>query len=240
MSSEGGTNEASEERVERLAKTLYDAAVTQAREAAAKHEMQLERVTAVFEVAVGESDRSAAILLFALAEDLMLSCMEQHFNLKVPGGWKSVHEGNGLLATASDRLMLLQLLSWIRPTTAADIRLMKSVRNRFAHHADVRSFEDNKIKGMIASMNDRERAAFSVYPEVERAEWRPLRGRELFLIRGCMTVAQLNVDLAIGPNAREYKVAPEHLEPEFDALPESFKAARRLMADISLRFIPPR
>jgi hypothetical protein len=114
--------------------------------------LQPERLKKVFAVAKAEADRSAAILMFALAEDLMLAAIHRHCNTQIPGGWKDVTEGNGLLATASDRLTFLFIVNWLRPSTHANLRLMKSVRNRFAHHADVEGFDDAKIRGAIGSM----------------------------------------------------------------------------------------
>ena len=94
--------------------------------------LPLERIQQAFAIAKTEADRSASILLFALAEDMMLDSFKCHLNSNLRGGWSGVTGSNGLLATASDRITLLELLYWIRPQTCTDQRLMKSIRNRFA------------------------------------------------------------------------------------------------------------
>src|SRR4051794_23791188 len=87
-----------------VARALYGHHVKMVREHAAALDLQPQRIRNAFEVARGESDRSAAILIFALAEDLMLDAMKRYLNHDVKGGWDELVSGNGLLATANDRI----------------------------------------------------------------------------------------------------------------------------------------
>jgi hypothetical protein len=226
--------------VARVAKAIYDTHVQQARAKAAAHDVQLDRLRRVFLKAREESDRSAAILIFALAEDLMLDGLKANMNSKVKGGWAAVTDANGVLATASDRIMLLQLLFWVRDRTCEDLRLLKSIRNRFAHHADVESFSDSKIAGWISSLSRHEEPVFSLYPDDVRRGWRTFSPRELYLMRACAAVTQLASDLAVGPAARAERVDPRHVVGQgYDALPENLKAVTRLSAEVFLAFFPP-
>ena len=147
--------------VKRVAEAIRVAHVDQARDQLKEKILPLRRIENAFEIARREADRSTSILLFALAEDMMLNCLKDNLNQNISGGWNSVTGGNGVIATASDRLALLELLYWIRPRTASDLRLMKSIRNRFAHHAEVNSFTDSKISGWINSLTPHENPSTS-------------------------------------------------------------------------------
>ena len=187
----------------------YKGMVGDARKAVAEHDLQLDRIKSAFLAAYEEADRSAAILLFALAEDLMLGCFKQHFNQNVAGGWKAITEGNGVIATASDRIALLELLHWIRPSTGADLRLMKSIRNRFAHHADVHSFNDKTVRGWISTMSGLKGSIL----HLANVEYEKPDARGLYLARAISTLITLTQELAIGPTSRMAQVDPEDVTP---------------------------
>lgn len=226
---------------ERVAKAIYGSMVAEARTRVERYDLQLERLRRVFSKARNESDRSAAILIFALAEDIMLDGFKANMNPSVSGGWKAVVEANGILATASDRIMLLQLLFWTRNATCQDLRILKSIRNRFAHHSEVDSFSDTKIRGWISSLSPREAPTFTVFSQDEVRDWRKFNDRELYLMRSCASVTMLATDLAVGPAARSARVSPIDVEGgSFDSLPENLKEARKLVAEVFLEFFPPR
>ena len=94
---------------DRVAQGIYDARVKMAREETAKLDLSADRIKKVFEKARGEADRSAAILMFALAEDLMIEAIERYCQTKLPGKhrWEDVKSVNGLLGTAQDRMTFL-------------------------------------------------------------------------------------------------------------------------------------
>lgn len=224
----------------RVARAIYGANVSHAREQAEQHDLQLDRLRRVFSAAQTETDRSVAILIFALAEDLMSEGLKANLNTGVKGGWAAVTEANGVLATASDRITILELLFWVRADTCEDLRRLKSIRNRFAHHADVSSFADQKIAGWISGLSAREKPVFRLYDEKERSNWRKFNARELYVMRACSTVGQLVSDLAVGPAARAHRVDPMDVEGrDFDALPDNLKEIRRVIAEVMLRFFPP-
>ena len=224
--------------VSRAAEAMYQAQVDEVRRQLLVCDLQLARVREVCEAAMKESDRSAAILLFALAEDLMLTGFKANMNSKVSGGWKSVTEGNGLLATASDRISLIELLMWTRTSTVHDLRLMKSIRNRFAHHSDVSSCSDQKIAGWISTMTDHERVLKKLVSDNTLPELPVLSTRSLFLIRATGTVTFLASDLAVGPLARKAQINPEDVEgASYDVAPEPLKDTRRLLAELMLTFV---
>jgi hypothetical protein len=218
--------------VGRVADALQAVVVRQARERIKRHEFPAGQIEAAFNIAKSEADRSASILLFALAEDLMLGCFKEHMNPNVHGGWEAVTGSNGVLATASDRISLLELLYWIRPGTGADLRLMKSIRNRFAHHASVHSFGDKTISGWISSMSHHERPALR---EIEYYSDRKPSVRSVFLMRSAGALFHLASDIAIGPVARQEKLDPgELLSGDFSEQPENIQDATRAQARLML------
>jgi hypothetical protein len=219
--------------VSRVADAVQAAAIAQARIRIEKHEFPIERIESTFGVAQSEADRSASILLFALVEDLMLECLKTHLNPQAYGGWEGVTGGNGLLATASDRISLLELLYWIRPSTGADLRLMKSIRNRFAHHADVHSYRDGKVSGWVSSMNQHEKPALR---EIYYYKNNKLTVRNLYLIRAVGTIFRLISDLAIGPVAIQESLDPSQLlGKDFSEQPQNVQDATRAQARLMLQ-----
>lgn len=225
----------SNELIERVGKAIYENVVSRAKKRVGASNLYLERITSAFEAARSEADRLAAILLFALAEDLMLECLKQHLNPKVNGGWKSVSEGNGVIATASDRIVLLELLYWIRPRSGADLRLLKAIRNRFAHHAEVSSFDDRKIAGWVSSLTPYEKILenTTLIEKLPKQSW---TNRELYLARSTSSLISLVFDLSIGPVAQQERINPQDINSaSFDSQPDNMKNALRLQARILLR-----
>jgi hypothetical protein len=215
---------------------MYDAQVVETRKVTAGVDVETQRLRRVFSTACEESSRSAAILLFALAEDVMLSAFKRHLNPDVAGGWKSIAEGSGVLATASDRIALLELLFWARKSVCADVRPMKAIRNRFAHHADVDTFEDAKVRGWVSTMTAHEKPALEGLKDAERARSKPYAVRKLFLMRACTTVAILASDLCVMPIARDRKVDPAHVTATWEECPDNLKELRRVAAAVLLHF----
>jgi len=216
-----------DDRVNTVAGRLYGHHVGIVREEAATYDIQAERLRKTFSTARAEADRSAAILLFAMAEDVMSHGLKKHLRGQVAGGWEGICNGNGLLATANDRMTILALLGWVSPLVYADLRIMKSIRNCFAHNPDVTGFDDNKSRGFISSLSPREKDALLA----ARAD-APLTARQLYLLRAGSTLTQLIHNLAIGPAARREHVSPEHASTsDWEQTPANLKELHRLEAE---------
>jgi hypothetical protein len=219
--------------VRHVAKAIQESVVIRARKRIEEGKIATEKIERTFVIAQAEADRSSSILLFALAEDLMLDCLKVHLNPQAHGGWDSITGGNGLLATASDRISLLELLYWIQPSTGADLRLMKSIRNRFAHHAEVHSFSDNKISGWVSSIHHHEKAALN---PIEYYRTKRPTIRNAYLMRAAGTLFHLVSDLAVGPIAMQERLDPSLLfNRDFDRLPLNLQDAARAQARLMLQ-----
>jgi hypothetical protein len=233
-----GISEQEEELVQRVADAMYKQQVDQARAKVAAYVIDYDRIRRVFKVAHEESDRAAAILLFALAEDLMLEGLRRNLNPKVSGGWKAVTDGNGVLATASDRITMLHLLRWIRDGTCADIGLLKSIRNRFAHHADVDSFDDQKIRGWVSTLSPREKSLERVFGAEKVAAWPKFTAKRLYFLRATGTIISLVNDLALGPISRMERVNPSDVGGDWETGLDNLKEISRIAAEAVLWCVP--
>jgi DNA-binding MltR family transcriptional regulator len=206
-----------EDPVNTLAGKMYGARVKAHKEEAAKYDIGAERLRKTFDAARAEADRSAAILLFALAEDLMLHGLKQHLQGEIKGGWDEVSSGNGLLATANDRITLLALLAWIHPVVYSDLRVLKAIRNRFAHHPDTIGFDEHKIRSHISALFPAKEA---VLPTVGLSPDAVISPRQLYLARAGSALTRLVINLAVAPAARLDRVAPGHIDMvPWDQLP---------------------
>ena len=221
---------------------MYGGEVERVRAEVAELDLQSERIRRVLRCAITEADRSAAVLIFALVEDLMLDAFKKNLSDEyIKGGWDEITSGNGLLSTANDRLSLLALLDWIKPSTYSDLRLLKSIRNRFAHHADVGGFDDKNIRSWLGSMNPIEKSILKSIDDIHEDTIHTLNARQTFLMRATMVVTELVSNLAIGPKARTSKVAPGHVSSNWATCPENLREIHRVAAEIVLEVLgePP-
>lgn len=211
-----------------VAGKLYGHHVGIVREEVAKYDIQADRLRKTYAAAREEADRSAAILLFAMAEDVMLHGLKQHLRGEVAGGWDEISSGNGLLAAANDRITLLALLGWIQPLVYSDLRIMKAIRNRFAHHPDVIGFDENKVKSFIASLSPQEKAPLSAAD----AAGERLTPRQLYLLRAGGTLMRLVHNLAVAPAARRENIAPGHVaDGDWAKAPANMQELHRILAE---------
>jgi hypothetical protein len=110
---------------------------------------------------------------------------------------------------------------------------MKSIRNRFAHHAGVHSYSDNSISGWISSMSHHERPALQ---QIEYYEKDKPTMRSLYLMRAAGTLFHLATDIAIGPIARQEKLHPGDLfKGDFSEQPQNIQDATRMQARLMLK-----
>ena len=220
-----------------VAGRLYDSQVNAVREEAAKYDIRAERLRRTFNTARTEADRSAAILMFATAEDLMLDVLKQHLRGNVKGGWNEVSGGNGLLATANDRITLLALLGWIHPTVYADLRILKTIRNRFAHHPDIIGFDEEKVKSQISALSPLEKTPLQAINITTDAVLSP---RQLYLSRAGRVLTRLVSNLAVAPAARREQISPGHIiMVDYDELPRNLQELHLIIAEHIIAVVQP-
>lgn len=220
------------EEVERVAKAIYQVQVNNARSGVAAIEFDLDEMKRVMDVVVSESDRAAAILLFAYAEDMMIEGIRRNVNGEVKGGFRSLISPNGLLATASDRITFLAALRWIDLPTYAALNLLRGIRNRFAHHVVCDSFDDKIISGMVASLPDFER------PLTEQTGVKFSGLRQVYLSRALLTVYRLMHEIAVLPHAIAQQVDPRDVGGPYDDRPANIHELGLTAAHCILKLVP--
>lgn len=226
----------SEEIRDKVAVAIYGAQVAAARKIVDAYDFRIDHIRTVYNSIPFESDRSLAILFFALSEDLMLFAIKYYMKGRPKGGWSDVFSGNGVLSTANDRIAILELLGWIQPKIAQHLRILKNIRNRFAHHANVNTFSEKKIESWISSMDKMEHVTNEVIFDVTNGQKARHTIRDVFVIRVLLLITNLVQDLAVLPAALAHRVNPSDVSGgEFDKTPLHLQELRRLTAEVVIR-----
>jgi DNA-binding MltR family transcriptional regulator len=223
--------------VERVAEALFNTRVGHARADLAAHVFPLDRIQPVFESALRCSDREAAIIIFALVDDLMTSFYKERLTGKVQEGVEqTILSGNGPLASAYNKINLLSALSWIGEVTYRQLTFMRKIRNEFAHHVKYQSFDDAPIGNFIEAMEPSEQSLLEAVPPEKKPSKLPLRAR--YLIRSALGISFLCTDLVTFQAAEKHGV-PARAIPTFDYELESdnIKDLMRAVSGISLAII---
>ncbi|HWU80367.1 MAG TPA: hypothetical protein VN158_09925 [Caulobacter sp.] len=214
--------------VEKVASTLYQVQVDNARKLVSDTEFDLAEMKRVAQVAISESDRAAAILLFSYAEDMMLEGIKRNINKDIKGSFDGLVSPNGLLATASDRITFLAALRWIDKPTYTSLNILRGIRNRFAHHVACDSLSERSIAGMVTSLPDFERPIF------EQMEIEPFNHRETYLARAFLTVHRVMYETSVLPHALAHQVDPRDVSGTFDSGPDNLRKLGLTAADCIL------
>lgn len=107
-----------------------------------------------------ESDRGCALFAAAYLDkslgDLLKACMVQGRKME-----EELFTGQAPLSTFSSRIKLAYYLGKIAPSERKDLDTIRSIRNEFAHHAELLSFDDQSIRDRCNNLthNWREKGA---------------------------------------------------------------------------------
>lgn len=92
-----------------------------------------------------ESDRGCALFAAAYLDkklgELLKACMVQHRKME-----EELFVGQNPLSSFSSRIKLAYYLGKIAPSERKDLDTIRSIRNEFAHHANLLSFDDQSIR----------------------------------------------------------------------------------------------
>jgi DNA-binding MltR family transcriptional regulator len=221
--------------VHRVAKAIYDAAVKQSLDRIAAAELPLAEIERVFVAAHKASDREAAIVIFCLVDDLATSFFRERLTGAVSGGVEeTMLSGNGMLASAYNKITLLSALNWIRARVYRDLGFMRKIRNAFAHDVSLSRFDQSPIRDFINSMDDE--VEKNIIRALDSPALPPVTVRKKFLVRSILTAAYMISDFRVSQAAIEHGVHPGSiLAGEFDSRPENIKNLLRTASRISLQ-----
>lgn len=220
---------------EKVVDAFYAQVVKQARDQVAEVEFAIEKITSVFEVAVTASDREAAILIFCLVDDIATDFFRSRLTGNVHSGVDETFlKGNGMLASAYNKIALLAGLEWIRNETYRNLTLLRKIRNEFAHYVKYKSFEDDPISNYINSMIPIEKPIINVIDEEKGPMQKNMPIRSKFLVRSALTVLDLTSETVIIQAAIEHGVDPASIAKE---KPENLKTLGRAIMRIVLDIV---
>lgn len=165
-----------------------------------------------------ESDRAIPVILLAFIDVQMKELIASDLNPTVPGGPRRLLDADSMLGTFGSRVNLCQAVGWISDDTAADLHMLRKIRNKFSHEPRA-SFDDGSVPGWISSLaglrvlleEARKRSPESYVEGDGDAHWlipingkvrRIRRTRRLdFLLGSVMVLKKLLVELYVAPTA---------------------------------------
>ena len=182
-------------------------------------------------------DRSSAILIFAFIDEMLEHYMREHLNPELSGGVDKLFEAWGMLATANARITFAYTLYWINKNTYADLNIIRRIRNLFAHHADIKSFDDERASSLIHSITQYEKPMRAI--PVIKLNDRKLSVRQCFLFRSTAVLMNLVTELMVMHRARLEKIDMRSVVGTHDAMPENLKQLKRKLIRYMLIYISP-
>jgi hypothetical protein len=120
-----------------------------------------------------ERDRSCAILMFSLIDDLTQQLILQECNQDIPRLKDRLFGTSGMLPTASDRFFLVFALGWISNHVFHNLRIIRKIRNKFAHELSCNRFDLSIVKSRASSIAPTHRVQFEAALRAAMAVDRP-------------------------------------------------------------------
>ncbi len=223
--------------VKEVSDAIYGATVKQALEMAATVPVDCKKIQSTLDEAKTNTDRATAILIFALIDDLFIYYYSLFLNKEISGGVKSLFDGNGMLSTAHNRITLAASLYWVSKATYKDLKILKKIRNEFAHKTTVHTFSEQPVESLVLSLEPYENAILKNSDLKDLHLQRKLSVRELFLLRSGMLIKNLVSELILYRSAITHQVGIRDMHSDWDKAPDNVKEISRCIARFSLQII---
>ena len=98
-----------------------------------------------------ESDRAAAILAAAFADEFLKECIQSF--LIDDASIKKLFEGYSSLSSFSARIDVAYALGLMTQSVQRDLNLVRKVRNHFAHHPSDTSFDISPVRDYCSNLS---------------------------------------------------------------------------------------
>jgi len=184
-----------------------------------------------------ESDRALAIVAFSYIDEMLEQLFQRALNPEIVGGVTGLFDSFGPLSTANARIELAAALYWIEPRTYHSLRILRRIRNTFAHEPFASSFEDARVASLLSSLVPLEQPLFEAMPNAFEPLER-ISKRVLYHVRAALTCHNLMAQLATAPSAQRLGMPPHAaLRKGFDAQPTALKELDRALASIVIGLI---
>lgn len=105
--------------------------------------------SAFYEELRSETDRGAAILVAAWADELLKRRLQLLFCHGPKGRLADLFDNNGPFQSFGAKISAAECLGWLDAEIAYDVRLIKSIRNGFAHQFHGLTIHDAKVSKYI-------------------------------------------------------------------------------------------
>lgn len=224
----------SEAMVDRVAKALFEHQVNRARLDLEATEFSLDDIDDLFLELRHESDAGLAIISTSYIDSQLEHAWRRNMPSLTGKSDELLFDNDGPLSTMSAKIRLAHALGWLTDTDAADLHLMRRIRNRFAHDPQKRTFDDSEIKAWVNSMVARERAPLEAMIPIAKRDHPSFSGefalspRVLFHLRAMM----VSVDAAL--TMRTVPIAHGHQVPA-GAVIGRYEDGPKIVRDLRLR-----
>lgn len=223
--------------VEKLAKELQNVVCKSVDEAISKTALFTEEFERFFLSLHAESDRALAIVTFSYIDEELQRLLVQVLNPNIVGGTKKLFDAHGPLATASSRIELVAALYWIDPRVYKNLRILRKIRNAFAHDPFIPSFDDSQIQDLLNSMIPYEQPLFELRPHLFKPR-ETISNRMLYHVRAAITCKFMISEIAICPIAQRLGLDPMMpFARNWESLPESLRLLEKASIGIAFQLI---
>jgi DNA-binding MltR family transcriptional regulator len=211
----------SESVVERAAEAMYQSVVKRVRDAVAKIPLNPQHYFEVFEEAafLERSDRAVALTVYTLFDDVLIATFKRQLNEEVPDGLNSILEGSGFLSTSYNRMKMALGLYWITRATYQQVTLLRRIRNLFAHHIEIKTFDDQRIAGYISTFPKFPKAIVELPDAKQWFDGKQFTNRHRYLLQSTLLFQQFLKDLTVLPHAIRDRAHPGDVAGQYDDLP---------------------
>jgi DNA-binding MltR family transcriptional regulator len=188
------------------AESLYEGALTVALEECRKISLDAHYYRRIFDEAIKQNDRTAAIVLYAALDDLIVHHMKWH--LRTGKKTEKLFDGNGPLANSANRLDLVYALMWIDTGIYQASHVFRRIRNDFAHNVVIASFDQAEVFDRIQSIEPKtSEDAISQEFFSKFSASRMEDPRKYFLCNFIAVLSYLNTQIICSPIAQRHSVA---------------------------------
>ncbi|HEY6527056.1 MAG TPA: hypothetical protein VIZ65_00055 [Cellvibrionaceae bacterium] len=115
-------------------------------------ELGTEALPDVVKALMSESDRGAVVLAGSYIENLLGVSLRSKFKVKTKKLDESIFGANGALSTFSQRIDICESFGFIKAEICTELKIVKSIRNEFAHHPFDARFKDQEIDKLVKKL----------------------------------------------------------------------------------------
>jgi hypothetical protein len=139
--------------LEAAAEAMYDHMVKAAVKSIQKKKIDYHLFRTVEQNIARESDRSCAIILYSVLDELMQGLILEECDASIPRLQNRMFDPqSGMLPNSAKRIFFAISLRWITKETFHKLNIIRKIRNEFAHNILCDSFNHLKVRGLLSSM----------------------------------------------------------------------------------------